>query len=783
MLPSIKDKLTRIFIVIVLILNLLAVVAVFFYIKPKLLINKINYYKNIVNPVAENAKINLFQTIVTGQLVASNISTFYSQSSSMYLSDEYLNIISKDILNNNFYIKAIGYIIQADLEIRLTNEDYIDQNFMYRGLWYKDYNQQIRISHFQIPDFDDKLLVLESKNRHTYVFGKPFLFRFSGDKVLVQPLVFPIFVGDKFVGSVILFVSVEFINEYLDLQALPSDIKFFAVNQDGIILSYPHNPELMGDDIKTIFSDKTLDVYQLIKQQNLSYAKIGDEYIILSNIKISSNEHWVVGLIVPAEYLNKTVKNIVLGLIAFALIISFITYLIYRQLTVRLATTAQNLIKLVDDIYKGKIDKPLPRLREFSEINQMSEKLEKLRSRLLELTQIHKNIGDRVYDQKFPALDYDDRLAESINYALTKILDRWKRRNQIEISKQRTDWINTGLAKIYEATRVEQNSLEIMTNRVLETLIEYTGAFLGGLFIYEEDKNVLKAYATFAYEDPRVFKREIALGEGLVGNVALERKRRYITDIPKDYNVIIVGLGETKPKSIIIQPLIFENELLGILELAFLKELEDYELEFIDKAALTISQAIKTIKINIRTEQLLEQSQKQAKELEEARQLLQKHIAELEKREKELQENQARMKGILDAVNHTLMTIEYTTEGILITANEKYLKTMHYTLDELVGVNVLDLVRTEREELAEVIKRVSQGEYFEKIMKRFTKYGEVRWLYSTYTPYYDVNGKITKILYFAFDVTDTYNKIQELEKEVENLRKQVELLEKALKEQ
>ncbi len=782
MAAKIKDKLSNLFIIIALVVNLLIVILTFLFIREHLIQNKISKYSSQIEPIAENARINLQKAIVIGQTISTNLSTFYSNSSPITLSDEYLNIISRDILTQNYYVQAIGYAISGeDFSYRLTGDNFVDQDGMFRGLWYKSLNQQVKIKYLKDKNLDVDLLMLEAKKQKQPVFGEPFFFN-TGDKVVyVIPIAFPIYLGDAFKGATFMLISVDFLNEILDYSATTQSERIFVVDNNGVLLSFPLEPSLVGKNITSILPDYSIELLKKIRNQESINQSFGDNFVICKYAPINADTYWVVGIVIPNSIFFRDIRKIVALLILFALISTLALLLLYRMLTARLSYTANMVISDVENIYKGKLLQPIRKLTFFEEVEKITDLLEKLRLRLLHLTEVHKNIGNRIYDKKIQAFGDNDVLARSINEAMQQIMERWQKRNLIEISKQRADWINTGVAKIYEATRVEENSLELLARNVLATLIDYTSAFLGGLFVYREDKNNLKAAATFAYDSPKVFQKEIELGEGLVGAVALERKTKYITKVPDDYDIIVVGLGETKPESIIIQPLIFENELLGVLELAFLKKLEDYELEFIDKAALTISQAIKTLKINIRTKELLEQSQQQAQELEKARKLLQQHVAELEKRERQLQENQARMKGILDAVNHTLMTIEYTTDGILITANEKYLKTMHYTLDELVGVNVLDLVRSEREELAQVIKRVSQGEYFEKIMKRFTKYGEVRWLYSTYTPYYDVNGKITKILYFAFDVTDTYNKIQELEKEVEALRKQLKLMEEALK--
>ena len=219
------------------------------------------------------------------------------------------------------------------------------------------------------------------------------------------------------------------------------------------------------------------------------------------------------------------------------------------------------------------------------------------------------------------------------------------------------------------------------------------------------------------------------------------------------------------------------------MELAFLRKLDEYEREFIEKAAASIAQAIKSIKINIQTKKLLKQVQERSQELETVQKQLRKHIQELEEKQKVLKEQQVEMKGIYDAINHTLLTVEYTTEGKILKANERYLKTMNYKLDELVGKHVTEFVAQDQvDELLELINRVKQGESIEKIVKRPTKLEEIRWLYATYTPFYDSEGKITKILFFAFDITETYVRIQQLEEQVKTLKKQLELLEDSLKD-
>ena len=256
----------------------------------------------------------------------------------------------------------------------------------------------------------------------------------------------------------------------------------------------------------------------------------------------------------------------------------------------------------------------------------------------------------------------------------------------------------------------------------------------------------------------------------------MERKVQYFKVIPDDYKTIITGLGEMKPKSILLQPLEYENEFFGIIEIAFLRYLDDYEIEYFKKVSSEIALSIKNILNNIAKEKLVEQLKNQTEEIEKAQKQLQEKVKELQTKEREASERESIMRSTYNAINNTLITIEYTTKGILLNANEKYLKASGYTLDEIRGVNVLDLVKTERQELEDIIKRVSEGESVEKLVKRFTKFGEEKWFYSTYTPYFDTSGNITKIIYFAFDLSELKKNLTKLEKEISILRKQVKIL-------
>ncbi|MBR2887977.1 MAG: PAS domain S-box protein, partial [Bacteroidales bacterium] len=357
--------------------------------------------------------------------------------------------------------------------------------------------------------------------------------------------------------------------------------------------------------------------------------------------------------------------------------------------------------------------------------------------------------------------------------------------NDRKENETRQNWIKQGIALINESMRIGTNQVDLLCDNILLNLLKYTDAVLGGIYLLlnEEDGQYLQLVSSVALGKKKALRIKIQKGVGLVGTCALEKRSIYLDNLPDDYITVMSGLGRSKPKFLAIVPMLYDDELIAVVEIAFIRELKDYEKKFLETMADTVASALVTARINAKTEQLMQQFRTQAATLAKNEKLMQDNIKELKAEQQKSLEREADMKGLIDAVNNTILTIEYTTEGVLLTANDKYLKTMHYDLSEIQGVNVLDLVKTEREELETVIKNVSTtGEFYEKEMKRFTKSGDVRWLWSTYTPYYNYEGKITKILYFAIDITENKKHQEELETKIKQLEEQIKSLKSAKSE-
>ncbi len=196
------------------------------------------------------------------------------------------------------------------------------------------------------------------------------------------------------------------------------------------------------------------------------------------------------------------------------------------------------------------------------------------------------------------------------------------------------DWLKTNLARFSRMLQ-GQRDLNTVGRLILSELVPVVGAQQAVFYVLPPDQDELESRRLkllASYADRSSVPSEIALGEGLVGQCAVEAKKIHITSTPPDYFRISSGLGEAVPRSIIVLPVLFEKQLKGVLELASFERFNPTHQAFLDELTESIGIVLNTIEANMRTEGLLKQSQSLAQELSSRGE-------ELEKTNKELQEN------------------------------------------------------------------------------------------------------------------------------------------------
>jgi GAF domain-containing protein len=209
-------------------------------------------------------------------------------------------------------------------------------------------------------------------------------------------------------------------------------------------------------------------------------------------------------------------------------------------------------------------------------------------------------------------------------------------RNLRETTQKNTeqDWLKTNLAKF---TRMLQGQKDLLTvgRMILSELAPVVSAQHGVFYTMATGaggQGRLKLLASYAFTERKNVASEFRVGEGLVGQAALEKQRILLTHVPADYISISSGLGEATPLNIIVLPIVFEGEVKAVMELASFERFNTTHLAFLEQLTESIGIVLNTIEANSRTEELLEQSQGLARELQSQQEELQQTNEELEEK-------------------------------------------------------------------------------------------------------------------------------------------------------
>jgi methyl-accepting chemotaxis protein len=337
----------------------------------------------------------------------------------------------------------------------------------------------------------------------------------------------------------------------------------------------------------------------------------------------------------------------------------------------------------------------------------------------------------------------------------------------IAAEEEARTWMNAGLAKFSDILRNKESlDLQELANNILMNLVKYINANQGALFILEDNikgDEHLHIIACYAYDRKKYINKRIEIGQGLAGQCVLEKEIIYLTEVPGDYIDITSGLGGSKPKAVLISPLLINEKVFGVVELASFEEFGRHKIDFINRLSENIASSIKNVKDNERTLFLLNASQQQAEELraqeEEMRQNMEEMQAtqeEMVRKNEEIAMAGAESQGILKGINATMATIEFTPEGIVVNANDNFLTVMKYTKDQIKGKHHRNFVPNEMQDTEDYKTfwpRLASGVSISGIFRRLDSHGGTVWLNAIYNPIVDMNGKVTKVVKFATNIT------------------------------
>ena len=237
---------------------------------------------------------------------------------------------------------------------------------------------------------------------------------------------------------------------------------------------------------------------------------------------------------------------------------------------------------------------------------------------------------------------------------------------------QEQDWLKTNLAKF---TRMLQGQRDLVTvgKLLLSELAPLVNARQGTIYQMLSDapdsSPTLSLLAGYAIGDDQ--SKRIQVGQGLVGQCALDKQRILLTKVPPGYTRVHSSLGSAKPKNIVVLPVLFEGETKAVIELSALQPFTATHLTFLEQLTQSIGVVLNTIEATMRTENLLQQSQELTTELQTRQTELQQTNEQLALKAQELAEQNVEVERKNNEVEQARRALEEKAAELALTSKYK----------------------------------------------------------------------------------------------------------------
>jgi PAS domain S-box-containing protein len=386
------------------------------------------------------------------------------------------------------------------------------------------------------------------------------------------------------------------------------------------------------------------------------------------------------------------------------------------------------------------------------EIGDMALAMDNLVNGLKATTSFAENIGNGNYRSDFKPLSDHDVLGNALinmRNNLSKVADDDKKRN----------WATEGLAKFGEILRTNNNDLLKLSDEIIGNLVKYLKANQGALYIIDDadgtEEPTMSMKACYAWDKKKFMNHKIHRGEGLAGQAWQEGDIVYLTDVPQNYIRITSGLGDANPTSVLIVPLKVNEQIFGVVEVASFSTIQDYEREFVQKIAESIASTISAVKINARTQRLLEESQEMTEQMRAQEEEMRQNMEELQATQEEMQRSQAETESTMLAIHGALSVVDYSIDGTVTKVNTNFLDLYGYTQDEVLGEHHrIFATKDEKntEEYRQFWKDLAAGYPKKGIFKRMTRRGDSITVRSSFSPIKNRSGEVVKIMEIAYEL-------------------------------
>lgn len=284
--------------------------------------------------------------------------------------------------------------------------------------------------------------------------------------------------------------------------------------------------------------------------------------------------------------------------------------------------------------------------------------------------------------------------------SISRALQVFKR---ITIQAFDRNWVKSNVGEVSSELQAVQ-SPRAFAARLVSSAAPRLDCALAAFYLYRDDASILQRLGSYGLIDPEVSSADIKLGEGLVGTCAQERKAIVLQQVPPDYFRITSGLGDTLPRSVMLLPVLSNDRLLGVIELASLQPFSEVHHNFLDELLPVLGLSLDNLLRANRTQQLLEETQAQSEELQSSEEALRVQQEELRAINDALQANSTELEQQSARLRSSEEELRVQAEELQASNEELREKSERLNAQK----DVLEALQKDTQEKADELARASQ---------------------------------------------------------------------------
>lgn len=447
-------------------------------------------------------------------------------------------------------------------------------------------------------------------------------------------------------------------------------------------------------------------------------------------------------------------------IIVFSFVLAFIMALVLGGMMVsNVLMRIRRLKRHIKQIAAGDLPETIPPSRD--ELNTIVRSLNELVDNLRQITNFAGDVGGGKFDSEISVFNNEGSLGASLGNMRESLLKVAKENDQRR-------WFNEGIAQFADLMRKHNDNLDELCDQVVRHLVHYLKATQGGVFVAKQeefsDEVLLEMRGLYAYDRKKFMNWTIRPGQGLAGQAYREKAPVLLKEVPQDYTEVSSGLGDATPNFIAIMPMISNETIYGVIEIASFSELAEHELEFYEKVSENIAAAIASVKISQETNRLLEESQLATEQLraqeEEMRQNaeeLQATQEEIHRQMREASEQRDMFISLLENVDGIIYRSKYDEvwTKIYLSDNVEQFTGYHSSLFLEKGKSFGEIIHPEDLESVNTrnLDSLAQGKPWRLEYRIIRRDGKVIWVEEKGKGVYDDEGKVRFIDGIIVDVT------------------------------